>query len=115
MKHAKVKSLIIVVGLLLVFTLGGVALSLGQDSLTVGSISALGWHPSQPARAPLDDYTLHVGLIAENGNVPAFHARVSQGILPPDEPLIRRGLVAVSDSTIARKVSLHLLDSVLLI
>jgi hypothetical protein len=114
-KRDKIKSSVIVVGLLLAFILGGVAVSLGQDSLSVGPVSALGWHPSRPARTSPDDYTLHVGLSAESGIVPAFFARAAQGISLLAEPLNRSGLVAVFDGPIGWKVSLHLLVSVLLI
>ncbi len=114
-KHDKINSSVIVVGLLLAFILGGLAVSLGQDSLSIGPVSAFGWHPSRPARTSPDDYTLHVGLSAESGNVPAFFARAAQGISLLAEPLNRSGLVVVFDGPIGRKVSLHLLVSVLLI
>ena len=112
----KVKSSVIVIGLLLAFVLGGVTVSLAQDGLSVRAVATLGWHPSQPKRTlPLDDYNLHVGLSAESGAVPAFFIRAAQGFSFLAEPLNRRGSVAVSHSLIARKVSLHLLDSILLI
>ena len=55
------------------------------------------------------------GVSAESGVVPAFFTRAAQGFSLLAEPLSRCGPVAVSDSLIARKVSLHLLDSILLI
>jgi hypothetical protein len=110
------KSSVIVIGLLLAFFLGGVTVSLAQDGLSVRAVVTLGWHPSQPKRTlPLDDYNLHVGLSAESGAVLALFTRAAQGFSLLAEPLDRCGPVAVSHSLIARKVSLHLFDSILLI
>jgi hypothetical protein len=116
MKMHNIKSTIAVIGLLLVFILGGIAVGVEQESLPVGPAFALGWQPSLPAEArPLDKSIFRVGLCAETSNVLDFLPREAQRISVLAKPLSGPGPLAIPSDRIVWKVSLHLLDSVLLI
>ncbi|MGE5217187.1 MAG: hypothetical protein ACM3SP_09335 [Chloroflexota bacterium] len=117
MKLRKVKNSAAMLGLLLIFfILGGFAVSLAQDSLALGPVHSADWRHGVPAApAPLDGYTLRVGCSVETVDVPAFSGRVAQGIAVAEKSYAVPACWSVPNAMGARKVALHLLDSVLLI
>ena len=116
MKLCKVKNTAAMLGLLLVFILGGVAVSLAQDNLALGPVQSSGWHHGMPTTpSPLDRYTLRVGCSAETVDVPALFGPVAQGVAVSGRTHSVPARWSIPNAMGARKVSLHLLDSVLLI
>lgn len=115
-KLRKIKNTAAMLGLLLIFILGGVAVSLAQDNLALDHAQSSGWHQGLPTMpSPLDGYTLRVACNAETVDVPALFGRVTQGIVVSSKTPCVLARWSIPNAMGTRKVSLHLLDSVLLI
>ena len=116
MKIRKVKKTATTTGLVIFITLVSFALGLAQDGAPVGLGYSFGLHHSFPDKAVcLGDYALRLGLIPKPGDSSVSLVRTwnETVVLPSPFPAPHR----LSSFAVARprKISLHLLDSVLLI
>jgi hypothetical protein len=114
MKIRRLKSTLASLGLLVVITLAGVAVSLAQDSPSSSRGYSFGLHRSLTASI-LGGDALCVGLVLNSGDVTISYPRFSEAPtvfhLASEIP----NLSAVFAGPKSRKIALHLLDSILLI
>jgi hypothetical protein len=116
MKIRDLKSTLASVGLLVVITLAGVAVSLAQDSPPAGLGYASGFHHSSPGKASrLGGDVPCVGLVPDSGDLGISHPRLSDGATVFHSASVVAKFSADFAGVKPRKIALHLLDSVLLI
>ena len=111
----RLRKTLAVVGLLFVVTLSGVALSLAHDTLAPQRDIYLGGVNFSPVLAHPSGGTLRTGLDCETCDAPALGLGVVQTHRPLSLPRSTREDNLIYANPYASKISLHLLDSVLLI
>jgi hypothetical protein len=114
MKIRRIKNTVASMGLLVVITLAGAAVSLAQDSSPIGLSYSFGVHHSSPDKASTLGGDACIGLIPNSGDLTVSYPRSSETrtVLHASGP---RNLLSDFAGVKSRKIALHLLDSILLI
>jgi hypothetical protein len=116
-KVSRLKKSVAGVILLLVFTMGGFALSLAHDDAPLGFSYTLELRLGLPTGAwQRDGYPVRFGLASEVGAISSFIQQVTEGSrnFSTAAPSVHRHSLAYPRPH-APKISLHMLDSILLI
>jgi len=116
MKIRRIKKAAATIGLVVVVTLMGFALGLAQDSAPLVGGDSFGLHHSFPAKASSqDDYDRRAGLIPKPGHSQHSLERTVNELVARRASLSATGRSPAFAVARARKIPLHLLDSILLI
>jgi hypothetical protein len=111
----RLRKILAVVGFLFVVTLSGVALSLAHDSLAPQRAIFLSGVNFSHVLAHPTGGTLRTGLDCDTCDAPGLGLGVVQTSRPQSPPRSTREENLIYANPYASKISLHLLDSVLLI
>ena len=103
------------IGLVAVITLAGFSLSLAHDSAPAGPGYRPGLQSFATQTSLPNDHSLELGLLPQSGDSPVSWQRAIQAdVVPPALPPVTGRLFGLTAAK-TRKISLHLLDSILLI
>lgn len=116
MKIRQIKKALSAIGLLLVFMLACVAVSLAQDNSPIGFSDSFGIRHSHASKAStVDAYALRNGLVPQPGCAPVSFPRTARAARVVQLPAAASSHLLDWVGTKPRKIALHLLDSILLI
>jgi hypothetical protein len=117
MKVRRIKDTVASLGLLVMITVAGVAVSLGQDSSPIGLSYSFGPQYSSPDNtgSMVPGEALCAGLVPNSGDLTISYPRPSEAQTFLYSASGVRKLLANFAGAKSRKVALHLLDSILLI
>jgi hypothetical protein len=116
MKIRPIRKTAATIGLVVVITLAGFTLSLAHDSAPAGPGYRPGLQHSFATQTSLpNDYSLELGLLPQSGDSPVSWQRVTQANVVPHTLSSVTGRLFGFTAAKTWKISLHLLDSVLLI